>query len=88
MRKLINECQFCKSRFCYHRIFREEAPKYDEVYCGKHINEGEKEADKVLGNPGHKRVNISSTAIQKRGVKFFTENISLKRTNLCQTKKQ
>ena len=68
MKKLINECQFCKSRFCYHRIVRQENPKYDEVYCNKHIREAEDEADKVLGNPGYMRTHISSTAIQKRGV--------------------
>ena len=71
MNKLINECQFCKNRFCYHRIVREQEPKYDEVYCNKHINEAEEEADKVLGNPGHMRTHISGTGIQKRGVKIL-----------------
>jgi len=68
MKKLINECQFCKSRFCYNRIVREEEPRYDEVFCNKHIDEAEKESDRVLGAPGYKRAYISGTGIQKRGV--------------------
>jgi len=71
MKKLINECQFCKSRFCYHRIVREEEPKYDEVYCNKHIEEAEKEADRVLGvGNGIRRNHISGTGIQRRGIEL------------------
>lgn len=66
-KKLMNECQFCKSRFCYHRIVRTEDPTYDEVYCNKHIHEAEDEADRVLGNTRHMRAHISGTGIQKRG---------------------
>ena len=71
--KLINECQFCKSRFCYHRLVRTEPPLYDEVYCDKHIDEGEAEADRVLGTrngtlKSYMRTHISGTGIQRRGI--------------------
>lgn len=68
--KLINECQFCRNRFCYNRIVREEAPFYDEVYCNKHIREGEQEADRILGGHGSKvyRIHINGTGIQRRGI--------------------
>ena len=49
MKKRKDECQICTSRSCYHRIYREENPKYDEVYCDSHIKEAEELSDKILG---------------------------------------
>lgn len=51
-KKRKNECQFCTSRRCYNQIFRDEEPKYDEIYCMKHGDEAAKEADRVLGGRG------------------------------------
>lgn len=62
-KKRKDECQFCKSRFCYNRIYRYEIPRYDEVFCNKHIEEGQNKADEVLGKRGSKvlRTHQSST---------------------------
>jgi len=49
MKKRKDECQLCSSRSCYHRIYRTEEPKYDEVYCDKHIKDAEALSDKILG---------------------------------------
>ncbi len=67
MKKRKDECQFCTSRTCNHRIVREEEPKYDEVYCCNHSDEAESEADRVLGNPGHMRSHLSGNSKYKRG---------------------
>lgn len=69
MKKLKNECQFCKSRFCHTQIYRDEAPLYDEVFCDKHIQQGQDEADKVLGARGSGvfRWHRSSTGNISRG---------------------
>jgi len=70
MKKRPNECQFCTSRKCSDRIVREDHPKYDEVYCTKHSEQAETEADRVLGvNTGNYRTHISSTiSDERRGV--------------------
>lgn len=69
--KISNECQFCKSRWCYQRIYREEPPIYDEVYCEKHTVEAENRADEILGGAGSKvyRTHQSSTGRLKRLLK-------------------
>lgn len=49
-KKRKDECQFCKSRLCDKQIYRDEEPKYDEVYCDKHCDEAEMACDEILGN--------------------------------------
>ena len=68
MKKPKNQCQFCKSRKCGFQIYRDEVPKYDEVYCIKHCDEAEKECDRVLGKKnGIMRTYRSSTGNLSRG---------------------
>lgn len=63
-----DECQFCTSRSCFKQIFRDEDPKYDEVYCDKHCNEAEQEANRVMGDgKGIFRTHRSSTGKVSRG---------------------
>ncbi len=63
-----NECQFCKSIHCFQQIYRDEEPKYDEVYCNKHIKEAEKACDEVLGiGNGLVRTHRSSSGRISRG---------------------
>ena len=68
-KKRKDECQFCSRRTCYNQIFRDEVPKYDEVYCYSHMNEAEKEADRILGGHGSGivRTHRSSTGKLHRG---------------------
>lgn len=68
MKKKTNECQFCKSICCYNRIYREETPIYDEVFCDKHIEIGHHKADEILGGAGSGilRTHQSSTGRLKR----------------------
>ena len=67
MNKRKDECQFCKSRSCYHRIVRKIPPLYDEVFCSKHVKEGYDECDSILGKGnGIMRSHISSTGKLKR----------------------
>lgn len=66
-KKIKNECQFCRSRFCNYQIYRDEVPLYDEVYCKKHIKEAEEECNRVLGNnKGIFRIHRSSTGFLSR----------------------
>lgn len=58
-----NECQFCNSTNCFNQIYRDEEPKYDEVYCEKHHKEAEGACDETLGKGnGIYRTYRSSTA--------------------------
>lgn len=68
-KKRKNECQFCTSRKCYAQIYRDEEPKYDEVYCYKHADEAAEAADRVLGGRGSgiKRCHRSSSSPVSRG---------------------
>lgn len=63
--KLINECLFCRSRFCYERVVTYDM-SYDEVSCMKHVKDLHKHSDIVM--PKIMKLFISSTGIQKRGV--------------------
>jgi hypothetical protein len=65
--KLINECLFCRSRFCYERVVSKDM-EYDEVACTKHVKELHKHSD--ITAPGVMKSFISGTGIQKRGVDF------------------
>lgn len=68
MKKRKDECEFCTSRSCSHQIYRDEEPKYDQIHCRKHVEEGESQADKVLGTGnGIMRWHRSSTAKLSRG---------------------
>lgn len=69
MKKRKDECQFCTSRSCYHQIFRDEEPRYDEVYCSKHIEEATQKCDEILGGRGSGiiRTHVSGTSKKKRG---------------------
>jgi hypothetical protein len=63
-----DECLFCSSRNCHTRIYRREVPIYDELACGKHIEELQNHADKVLGRRnGVYRNHVSGTGNYKRG---------------------
>lgn len=62
MRK--DQCLFCASRKCYHRIVTIDYG-YDEIVCSRHIKELEQHADETLN--GKLRCNIESTGQVKRG---------------------
>lgn len=67
-KKRKNQCQFCKSFHCHKQIYRDEEPKYDEVYCDKHCDEAEKACDDTLGKGnGIFRTYRSSTGRLSRG---------------------
>jgi len=75
MKKRKDECQFCTSRSCHNRIYRKEEPKYDEVYCYKHIREAEVKVDEILGrNNGISRTHQSSTGKLRRGEEWTINN--------------
>ena len=65
--KVVNECLFCKSRFCYTRVVSLDYT-YDEIACAKHVQDLYKHSDKVA--PKTVKHFISGTGIQKRGVFF------------------
>ena len=71
MKKRKDECQFCSSRSCYTRIFREESPKYDEVLCNKHLKEGHNKCNEVLGVGKNLRTHQSSTGKLSRLIKVI-----------------
>lgn len=63
-----NQCQFCESIHCFKQIYRDEEPKYDEVYCDKHRDEAEKACNEKLGvGNGILRSYRSSTGRISRG---------------------
>ncbi len=63
-----NQCQFCGSIHCFHQIYRDEEPKYDEVYCNNHIKEAENACNEKLGKGnGVLRSYRSSTGRISRG---------------------
>ena len=71
MKKRKDECLFCTSRSCYHRIVRLERPCYDEIACIVHITDGEKHSDATLGKGnGIFRSYISGNSKKRRGDKF------------------
>ncbi len=64
-KKLINECLFCRSRFCYERVVTKDM-SYDEVACRSHVKDLHKHSDEKA--PGIIKSFISSTGVLKRGV--------------------
>lgn len=74
MKERKDECLFCSSRSCYSQIFRDEEPKYDEVFCEKHINEGYENASKTLNEGIHLRTHRDSTGKLSRGDRLKHDN--------------
>ncbi len=68
--KLVNECLFCKNRFCYTRVVSIDM-SYDEVACKKHVLELYSHSDQKA--PGVVKHFIQSTGVLKRGIPFNTE---------------
>lgn len=68
-KKRPNECQFCTSRKCNHRITCVEKG-YDEVFCYRHSKQGYEASDKILGvGNGVLRTFQESTGDLRRGIK-------------------
>jgi len=67
MKKLVNECLFCRNRFCYERVVTNDM-SYDEIACNKHVKDLHKHSDTTL--PGILKNFISSNCVMKRGVPF------------------
>jgi predicted nucleic acid binding AN1-type Zn finger protein len=66
--KIVNECLFCKNRFCYERVVTKDM-SYDEVACMKHVKDLHKHSDTTL--PNVMKSFISSSGVLKRGVPFL-----------------
>lgn len=65
MAKAINECLFCKNRFCYERVVSiDPTVHYDEVACTRHVAELHKHSDQTA--PGVMKRFISSCSVLKR----------------------
>lgn len=68
MKKRKDECIACTSRSCHNQIYRDEEPKYDEVYCHSHHKEAETHCNETLGvKNGILRTYRNSTAKLRRG---------------------